>query len=210
MQPRIYVYKITFVDQPYWYWGSHKEREFDEFYMGSPKTNKEYWDLYEPVKEILEVFEYSEEGYKKARKRENELIKPDFNNPLCLNESCGGAFSTKAISESARKRRQDPDYKRRVSETVSEVMKARWQDPDYKKATVEMLRINAPIACQAALSPSSRKKRSETFREIKHQRGERNSQFGTMWITDGTREGNRKIRKGDPIPDGFRPGRVLK
>jgi len=35
---------------------------------------------------------------------------------------------------------------------------------------------------------------------------ERNSQYGTRWITDGST--NRKIRSSDPIPEGFKPGRV--
>ena len=38
--------------------------------------------------------------------------------------------------------------------------------------------------------------------------GEKNSQFDTMWITDGTLEGNRKIRRGEKIPEGYRQGRV--
>ena len=227
MQPRIYVYLITFVDQPYWYWGWHKEKKFDEYYMGSPVTNKKYWKLYEPIKEIVQVFDYSEEGETLARSFESQLIKPDLNNPFCLNEHCGGMVSSKVLSEAVRRKWQDPDYKRRVSETVSEGMRAKWQDQDYKmrvsegrrakwqdqdykQASIERLRSLARTGRQAALSPSSRKKRSETFREIKHQKGERNSQHGTMWITDGTREGNRKIKKGDPVPEGFRPGRVLK
>ena len=40
------------------------------------------------------------------------------------------------------------------------------------------------------------------------QSGARNSQHGTMWITDG--EVNSKIKKGDPIPTGWRPGRKCK
>lgn len=37
--------------------------------------------------------------------------------------------------------------------------------------------------------------------------GERSSQFGTMWITDGTL--NRKIKKGEEIQGGWRKGRVM-
>lgn len=103
MQPRIYVYKITFVGQPFWYWGFHKEKKFNEHYMGSPSTNKSYWEIYEPIKEIVELFEYSDEGYLKAQERENELIKPDINNPLCLNEHYGTVFSLKTRAEAARK-----------------------------------------------------------------------------------------------------------
>lgn len=41
-----------------------------------------------------------------------------------------------------------------------------------------------------------------------NQQGDGNSQYGTMWITDGTL--NRKIKKDDVIPEGWRKGRVLK
>jgi hypothetical protein len=37
--------------------------------------------------------------------------------------------------------------------------------------------------------------------------GEKNTQFGTRWITDETN--NKKISKNDPIPDGWRAGRVV-
>ena len=59
-----------------------------------------------------------------------------------------------------------------------------------------------------ALSEQSRQKKKETFKQNKHSQGERNSQYGTMWITNG--EINKKIRKNDPIPEGYYKGRKLK
>ena len=41
-----------------------------------------------------------------------------------------------------------------------------------------------------------------------HQRGSGNSQFGTCWITNETE--NKKIKRGDMIPDGWRLGRTIK
>ena len=38
------------------------------------------------------------------------------------------------------------------------------------------------------------------------QLGDRNSQYGTMWITDG--KVNKKIKKDNPLPLGFRKGRI--
>lgn len=49
-----------------------------------------------------------------------------------------------------------------------------------------------------------KKKISEASRI--HQKGERNSQFGTMWITDGI--ANRKIKKDAAIPEGWRKGMI--
>jgi len=31
-----------------------------------------------------------------------------------------------------------------------------------------------------------------------------------MWITDGTKSGSYKIKRGDKIPAGYKPGRILK
>jgi len=41
-----------------------------------------------------------------------------------------------------------------------------------------------------------------------YQKGNRNSQYGTMWITNET--ANRKIKKDEVIPEGWRKGRVIK
>jgi hypothetical protein len=103
MKPRIYVYKITFEELQDWYWGVHKEIRYGEEYWGSPITNAWKWDFYTPLKQILEVFEFSEEGWSKALEVERRLITPDLNNPFCLNEACGGCTSLKTRSISGRK-----------------------------------------------------------------------------------------------------------
>ena len=60
---------------------------------------------------------------------------------------------------------------------------------------------------EKALTEDARKKRLEKLKEIKHQQGERNSQFGTHWITDGV--SNKKIKNDKNIPIGWRLGRVV-
>jgi len=99
MEPRIYTYKITFVGSDYFYFGVHKEKFFDEEYWGSPITHRAKWNEYVPQKEILKVFP----SWEDARKAETELIKPHLNNPLCLNENCGGFYSLAVIREAGRK-----------------------------------------------------------------------------------------------------------
>ena len=58
-----------------------------------------------------------------------------------------------------------------------------------------------------AKSPEAIKKRKETYSKINHQQGETNSQFGTMWITDGL--SNKKIKNNMPIPSGWYKGRKI-
>ena len=91
MEPRIYTYKITFPNQGWWYWGWHKEKKLGEDYFGSPKTHKDKWDWFEFEKQILEFFDDKVE----AQKVEKRLIRPDLNNPMCLNESNGGEISNR-------------------------------------------------------------------------------------------------------------------
>jgi hypothetical protein len=92
--PRIYLYKITFEEVPYYYYGVHKERKYNEYYMGTPVTHKWCWNFYTPEKQILQVFDYTDEGYLEAQEVEKRLIKPVFNNDKwCLNENVGGLIS---------------------------------------------------------------------------------------------------------------------
>jgi len=88
--PRIYTYKITFEEVPYYYYGMHEEKVYDEPYWGSPVTNKWCWNFYTPKKQILEVFSTREDAYKV----EMRLIKSVLNvDKWCLNMNCGGIIS---------------------------------------------------------------------------------------------------------------------
>lgn len=103
MQPRIYTYKITFEEVPYYYYGSKKEKYYNQPYMGSPKTHKWMWDFYTPKKQILEFFEYNDNGYEECRKVEDRLIKPVLNDPWCLNEICCGCYSLQTLVKNGNK-----------------------------------------------------------------------------------------------------------
>jgi hypothetical protein len=101
---RIYTYKITFEEVPYYYYGVHKEKKFDEYYMGSPITHKWCWDFYTPKKQILQLFEFSDEGWLEANEIEQRLIKPVYNiDKWCLNGNCGGYFSLNILRENGKK-----------------------------------------------------------------------------------------------------------
>jgi general stress protein YciG len=102
--PRIYTYKITFEEVPYYYYGVHKEKVFDEYYMGTPYTHKWVWYFYTPKKQILELFEYSDNGYNEAQEVEKRLIRPVYNTDnWCLNENCGGFISLDICRKSGNK-----------------------------------------------------------------------------------------------------------
>lgn len=129
MKPRIYVYKITFREVPNFYYGYHKEKLFEEAYWGSPKGNKEFWSLYTPLKDIISVYPYSDEGEVEAMAHEDYLIKANWKNPLILNEHCSGGFHPEAI----RRLWKNPDHREKMSSILRERNLGRWQDIEYRE-----------------------------------------------------------------------------
>jgi hypothetical protein len=102
--PRIYVYKITFEEVPYYYYGVKKEKYFNEEYWGSPETHKWCWELYTPKKQILQLFDFTDEGWLEALEVEKRLIRPFYNfDKWCLNESCGGYVSLETVRKAGQK-----------------------------------------------------------------------------------------------------------
>lgn len=60
---------------------------------------------------------------------------------------------------------------------------------------------------QLSRTKQSIEKRKETYKRIAHQQGSSNSNYGKMWITDGT--SSKLIHKSDQIPQGWRKGRKM-
>lgn len=102
MRPRIYTYKITFLETPHYYYGVHKEKVFNEEYLGSSVTHRWIWDFYTPNKQILETFDFTDDGYVEAQEVEKRIIKQFINDKWCLNENCGGIFSLNSCSKAGK------------------------------------------------------------------------------------------------------------
>ena len=100
--PRIYTYKITFEEVPYYYYGAHKEKRFNDYYMGSPVTHKWMWDFYTPKKQILQFFEFNDAGWLEAQEIEKRIIRPFLNDKWGLNENCGNIFSLTSCSKAGK------------------------------------------------------------------------------------------------------------
>jgi len=151
MQPRIYVYKITFQEAPLYYFGVHKERTFNEEYMGSPITHKEKWQTYTPQKEILREFDYTDDGWLQAQDFEKELIRPAYNiDNNCLNESCGPRISL-AINRAIGKK---------VWEDKTPEQRSKWLS-----RTTEQRSAAAKKAIAAYLANSTPEQRSDVARK---------------------------------------------
>jgi hypothetical protein len=167
MQPRIYTYKITFEEIPHWYWGVHKEKRYNDGYSGSPITHRWMWEFYTPRIQILEVFPFTDEGWKEALSVEKRLIKPDLNKPLCLNEGCGLGVSL--------------EVSRRNGEKLKERMHKEKDDEGKSKHAIKMGRTGGkrqPFSVKHANGVKARDEKLGMFALTKEERVEISREVG--------------------------------
>jgi hypothetical protein len=86
--------------------------------------------------------------------------------------------------------------------------KKAFHNSPHREKMISKCKRDQAKAVEASRTPDAIEKKKNTFKEIKHQQGEKNSQYGTMWITNGTKEGTYRINKGELIPEGYWKGRI--
>ncbi len=208
------IYKISNNINGKIYIGSHKTRDIDDGYMGSGKYLKYAQDKYgirNFAKEILFVFDSPEAMYEKEAQLVNEEFISEENT---YNLKLGGFGGWDYVNANPEK------YLTRLESLWNnsqrrERLKLKYENvPEFREKVLS----NALNALHIAHknnpkgtfygklhSEETKKKMSESAKTTSA--GSGNSQFGTMWITNGTE--NTKISKLDPIPEGWVKGRKI-
>jgi hypothetical protein len=204
------------------YIGKHQTENLDDGYLGSGKVLTraiEKHGIENFSKEILFIFDTEEEMNAKEKELVNEefLARSDVYN-LCLGGQGGfsyinnNGFDKKPeLASAAHKKRLDEDTEYR--ERYLAKMKIILSSPEQKKKVSEGL-LSYYESGEARSGFLGKEHSEETKKKIGAanavaQKGEGNSQYGSMWITNGTI--SKKIKKGiDLIPEGWYKGRVIK
>jgi len=199
-----YIYKTTNLINEKYYIGMHSTDNLDDGYVGSGKrlwySIKKYGK--ENFKcEIIEILP----NRKLLKEREKEIV----NKELLSDENClnlvfgggGGFISECGYKKGAKKMLEiiwrDENFRKRKSEWKSKQSKELWANGILKYKD----------------NWTGKKHKEETkikigFSNSIKQKGEKNSQFGTQWITNGNE--NKKIKKIEVIPIGWELGRTYK
>jgi hypothetical protein len=191
------------------YVGKHMTENLDDGYMGSGKYLNNAIKLYGLEnfhKEILFVFDNEEEMNKMEAEIVNEefLMRDDVYN-LCLGGQGGFSHINKnrlnVVSGESLEQK-----KKKLTESQSNVL----SDPVNKAKLINGIKAGHSQGKYKydtfrgkTHSEEWRKQHSETMK-VKSA-GSNNSQFGSIWITDGSNA--RKISKTDAIPEGWKRGR---
>lgn len=198
------IYKITNKITGKYYIGSHKTKNINDNYMGSGKYlnhAKVKYGIENFEKEILFVYDTAEEMYAKER----EIVNEDFlATENTYNLKIGGAGGWDLVNTEEKNKNFDWMQYRKTEKFKES------QHKGYLNSIGKPGFIRPKINPMAFLNKSHSNKTKQIISEKSsvHQRGSENSQFGTMWITDGVE--SKKISKNDQIPDGWQKSRTTK
>jgi hypothetical protein len=212
------IYKITNQIDGKFYIGSHKTKDLDDGYMGSGRylrRAQEKYGIENFKKEILFVFETAEEMYAK----EAEIVNEDFlatENTYNLKIGGFGGFDYVNDPRLFHNKTHTKEHMKMMSskslDKRQEILKELRADDQWLKKHRQSISDGLRKYFEdGGRSSFFGKKHSKEFKQkmslimSEKQSGEKNSQFGTMWITDGVT--NKKIKKNDTIPEGWCKGR---
>lgn len=208
MEKHYLIYKITNKLNEMIYIGCHITNNKNDNYMGSGKFLKravEKYDIDNFTKEILFECSSKEEMLDKERDlvNENFIIRKDT-----YNITIGGYGGYYYVNENnlnhsvnqhlivGKKLKEDEEYREWFRKKVSLGLKK------YSELNPEN-----PNGWVGKRHTKESKEKIGKANSIKQQ-GNGNSQYGTIWITNGDK--NLKIKKNENIPDGWRKGRIIK
>lgn len=211
------VYKITNKINGKYYIGSHKTSDLNDAYMGSGKylrNAQKKHGLHNFTKEVLYVFDTAAEMYSK----EAELVTEDLiKSKTVYNVKCGGLGGWDYVNEITTSTDKSTAGKIGRKKTDAWIKQVYGVDnvshiPIVREKRSRTLKKRIEDGSFAPYDWTGKQHRTESKAKIGqknsvYQRGSGNSQYGTMWITNGVE--NKKTPKDTEIPSGWRKGRAV-
>jgi|694.fasta_scaffold02355_50 hypothetical protein len=211
------VYKITNLINEKIYIGVHKTDDLNDSYMGSGLLIKHAISKYgiqNFVKEYIAIFNNPEEMFSMESELVNEeLIKSGHSYNLKEGGSGGWDYVNSSEKNIYGLNGKTPDAIANLAKGLETQRYLRKNDPEWAARVHENQSIAAVNRNKKYGNGFKGKSHTEqTKAKLRKPRpasaGDKNSQFGTMWITNKIL--NKKILKTDPIPDGWMKGMTPK
>lgn len=196
------IYKITNTINDKYYIGKHQTKNLEDGYMGSGRLIKaaiKKYGVENFIKEILHVFDNEQE----MNQKEKELVVlSEMSYNLCEGGKGGFGYINKNHLNNANK---NMDAIKTKFSNKRRGVKLPKQSEYLKEQYRLGLRTNKLLPTWGVI-PSDETRRKIGNANSIHQTGTGNSQYGTIWITNGIL--NKKVSRDHLIPEGWHRGRV--
>lgn len=198
-----YIYKTTNVINDKYYIGMHSTDNLNDNYIGSGKHLKYAIEKYGINNFKTEIIEWLP-NRTKLKDREREIVTEELiNDKKCMNLKQGG-YGGLSSDEHAKKFHIAGGMTNLslLQEGAKTHIKKLKTDPEYRKAYCKKLKGHKPWL--------GKKHEPETIEKMKESAigkhvGEKNSQYGTHWITNGIKI--KKLKNNEKLPEGYKFGR---
>jgi len=201
------IYKTTHISSGKYYIGMHQTKDLEDGYLGSGKyflnaLRKYGKDSF--TKEILYVFDNHEDMVSKEKELVNEAVCSDKSS-YNIKKGGKGGFT----KENSAKGRTAADIVIKEKYGVDNPSQLPQNRKRLSKQTTErnLSGLSKFDNFKGKKHTEETKRRIGTANSI-NSSGNKNSQFGTMWITNGIE--NKKIKKNSILPEGWQKGRKIK
>jgi hypothetical protein len=159
----------------------------------------------------LEILEWCDTRDELIEREKVMITENHINDPNCYNLKNGGMGGGKFYSRDhqfkcsqaaglkhGQRMKKDEEYRLNYSEKISQSNKKRYERGDIK-------------SIQETYDWTGKNHKQDTIEKMKiikkgHGLGEKNSQYGTKWITNGIN--NKKIKKDEELPEGWKYGYI--
>lgn len=200
-----YIYKTTCIITNRFYIGMHSTNNLKDGYIGSGTRLWHSINKHGKENHICEILEFLP-NRKSLKAREKEIVNEELiGNEMCMNLQLGGGGGI--INQ---------EHHEKMKIGASNFAKNGWKSGIFKKN--QEVSKDRFIALHKVGKIKYDTFKGKTHTEETKQKmsrshsgkgtGSQNSQYGKCWITNGIK--SNKIFKGDPIPEGWRLGRIMK
>jgi len=201
-----FIYKTTNIINRNFYIGMHSTDDLNDGYIGSGKRLWHSINYHGKKNFKFEIIEFLP-NRNSLKEREKDIINEELlKNPYCMNLKKGGDGG--AFYHYTDKIRKKIGLTNSIKQKGAKNSQygTKWVTNGFENRKIKKdEQILNGWHEGRALGESFSKKMSEKLKGLGV--GNKNSQFGTCWITNDII--NKKIKKTDPIPDGWKLGRKL-
>jgi hypothetical protein len=200
-----FIYKTTNLLTEKYYIGMHSTDNLDDGYIGSGRRLKYSVNKYGKENHAREIIEFLE-NRSELIKREKQIITLDeIAKEECMNLNIGGDGGRTFKTEEEKYKFHAAGGKKVRQILALQHLERLKNDKDYYNKFCKSLKGKKNFL--------GKKHTQETKEKISISHkgkgiGETNSQFGTIWITNGNQ--NKKVKSDLIIPEGWHKGRILK
>jgi hypothetical protein len=178
----------------------HSTSNLEDGYIGSGKRLWNSINKHGRENHSIEILEWFPDR-SSLKEREKELVNESLlQDPMCMNLAIGGGggfINRESAAAGSRgmnsKTWSDPEFVKRKKQQMSEISKRLHKEGKFRYDGF------------TGKTHSEETKRKIGKANSEKQSGAGNSQYGTCWITNGTK--HKKIKKTDELPSGWSYGR---